>query len=97
MPELTPPPDTEAKMKMLEWRASAAETALLGIVEQYRETLAHWGPIAQQFVELNKRYPITPPSKEDTVELAFNTLRADTQYSALTDEQLRNLIKATQK
>lgn len=97
MSELPPPPDDAAKIKMLEWRASAAETALLGIVEQYRETLAHWGPIAMQFVELNKRFPITPPTQQDTDRMTFDVLRADPSYASLTDEQLNKLIKDLKK
>jgi hypothetical protein len=93
MAELSPPPDESSRIKMLEWRAAAAETALLGIVEQYRETLAHWGPIAQQFVVLNNRYPLAHPRTHDTTEIAFTTLRADSAYAALSDDQLRKLIK----
>ena len=85
---LPPPPDLQAQLDMMRYRAHLNEVVVYKVEAALVELLKNFQPLVRQMHELNKQFPLGDSTISDAALVAANAVRHLPQYAGLTSDQI---------
>jgi hypothetical protein len=88
MADTPAPPDLQAQLEMMRYRAHVAEMVLYKTEESLVALLKGFQPMVRQMHELNKQFPLGDESIESAASIAANAVKHLPEYAGLTSDQI---------